>query len=108
MTGKGRRPGRPRGGRNVKTILREIARESICVRDGAPPISIAEALLRKLQHLAMQGDIEADKALDRHLNHLDPEPQAQGGGLLAPGMLNPEEWIRREMIANEFREQPTM
>ncbi len=66
------------------------------------------ALLRKLQHMAMAGDIEADKALDRIRLHVDPDPTGKTDLLVAPQTLTQEEWTRRAEIENGLRSEPTM
>lgn len=110
MSGKNKTRGRPKGARNVRAIVRDLAGEPVASRDagGERQVPVVEALLRKLQHLAMAGDIEADKALDRFRQHVDPEPAAKAGLLVVPQTLSQEEWIRRARIENALKSEPVM
>lgn len=103
-----RRRGRPRGGRNLATIVREIAGELVPVRDGgkAHRLPIWQAVIKRLQLKAMRGDIKADRGVDKLRAVLSPELHPEAGLLVVPGMMETREWIRREEIANRFRQPP--
>lgn len=107
-TGQGRKRGRPKGARNIGTIIREVARERITMREGdiAQSVTIAEALLLKARQLAMTGDIRLDKELDKLRQQLDPPTAEASAYLIAPEQMNAEEWIRRAEIANRFSKPP--
>ena len=101
---------RTKGARNVRTIVHEVAREQVAARNGEADrkISVAEAVLLQIRHLAMKGNIAADKALDKLRVRNNMEPQEHAGILLVPKPLATAEWIRQAEIANRFREKPEM
>ena len=102
--------GRPKGARKLRTLMHDLANEPVVINDadGDRQVPMYMALLRKLQYLAMAGDIEADKALDRFRPRVDPEPTSKPGLLVVPQTLSQEEWIRRAKIENGLRSEPTM
>jgi hypothetical protein len=99
--------GRPRGSRNVKTIVQEFARERHKVKEGGRRRSVTtlELLLRLLVGMSLNGDVRASKLLDRLRDQYDPNTEKLGY-LVVPEGLPAEDWIRREQIRNEFRRPP--
>ncbi len=105
-----RRAGRPKGARNVKTIVKELARQRIPIHEAGEDqqVSVVEALVLKLQHLAMTGDVAANKRLDQLRLRIEPEPPADAGLLVVPQPLAQTEWIRRAEIEDRSRQKPEM
>ena len=99
--------GRPRGSRNVKTIVQEFARERHKVKEGGRRRSVTtiELLLRLLVGMSLNGDVRASKLLDRLRDQYDPNTE-ELGYIVVPEGLPAEDWIRREKIRNEFRRPP--
>jgi hypothetical protein len=99
----GNRNGRPKGSKNTRTIVRELAAERHLVKEDGQPVSYttAELLIITLQRKAMQGDVRASKLLDRYraIYQLEPEEKPQGV-LLVPEPLTIEEW-ERSVKAND-------
>ncbi|MEZ5711371.1 MAG: DUF5681 domain-containing protein [Sphingobium sp.] len=111
MTKKARKRGRPPGSRNTSTITREFAclKVSITEHGGRRKVSMAEVFLRQLRNLALQGDIAAQKLVEKVRHTLNPEADSEMryGVLLAPGMQSEQEWIRRAEIENQYKTMPT-
>jgi hypothetical protein len=104
---RGKRRGRPKGSRNVKTIVQAIAREKHTVREGDETIQLTtvELVFRLLLAQAMKGNIQAEKRLDRFLGR--QRPPTEGRALLiVPEALSPDEFERRMKIYNSFRKNP--
>lgn len=103
-----KRRGRPPGVRNIGTIVKEIALEEVVVRDaaGTHRMSLAQAILKKLQLSAMKGNLAADKFLDDLRLRNAPQQASDAGVLVVPGMLSQEEWVRRQEAENMFRTEP--
>ena len=103
----GNRRGRPKGSQNVKTIVRKIAQEKHSIRDGDETIELTtvELLFRMLAIKAMNGDIRADKHIDRFLDRQSP-PSGGGGYLVVPDTMSDEEWAEREQKLNTLRKSP--
>lgn len=104
----GGKRGRPKGSRNMSTILRELASELVVVRDarGSRKVPLKEALLLKLRQLMVQGDIKSDKFADKLRAQVAPEQAALPGLLVVPEPMSEEEWIRRAEIENQFKQAP--
>ena len=62
--------GRPKGARNLKTIVDDVFSEPVRLRrDGAfIEVSTAEAMLRSMTHKAMKGDVAAFRAVQTFLS----------------------------------------
>ena len=100
--------GRPRGSRNVKTIVQEFARERHKVKEGGRRRSVTtlELLLRLLIGMSLTGDVRASKLLDRLRDQYDPVMKDLEY-LVVPEDLSAKEWVRREKIRNEFKRRPS-
>jgi len=105
----GNRRGRPKGSKNVKTIVSNIAQEKHSIKEGEATIELTtvELLFRMLAVKAMNGDIRADKFIDRFLDRQSP-PSGGGGYLLAPEMPSEEEWVDRAEKLNSLLESPLL
>ena len=103
----GRRGGRMKGARNVRTIVQEIAREGHKVRiEGRiQTLTTAELVVLALSRKAMAGDVRAVREIDRLRDRHGPV-ETTGGVLVVPGEMSPEEWSRRAEIQNRFRKRP--
>ena len=102
---------RTKGARNVRTIVHELAAMKIVIKDAngeSRKVTVLEALIMKAQHLAMTGNIAANKHIDRMRSKLVLDDQKPPGILLAPKIPSKAEWIRRAKIANGLAERPDM
>lgn len=102
--------GRPKGSKNRKTILREIANETHVVREAGKrrKLTTLELVLLRLRNKAMEGkDRRAFKELHRLCQAHQPQtPKGNGGFLVAPAEMSPEEWIAEEEELNKTRKPP--
>ncbi len=105
----GNRRGRAKGSKNVKTIVRNIAQEKHAIKEGEATIELTtvELLFRMLTIKAMNGDIRADKFIDRFLDRQSP-PSGGGGYLLAPELQSVEEWVEQAEKLNSLLESPLL
>ncbi|MEZ5656106.1 MAG: DUF5681 domain-containing protein [Sphingobium sp.] len=105
-----RKRGRPPGALNTSTIYRQFARQKVSITENGVrrKIPMGKALLRLLRHLALEGDIAAQKLVEKIRHTLNPESDSDRhqGVLLAPEMLSPAEWIRRAEIENRYKAEP--
>ena len=85
----GNRRGRPKGSRNVKTIVQEFAQNKArCHHRGRRcKLSTAELLLETLKTLAMNGDYEADRHLERLRDRLRSDIDRECRFACWPGSL---------------------
>ncbi len=94
----GNRRGRPRGSKNRKTIVREIAQETHpFTEDGnRQRRSTLELMLLALRNLAAEGNVRAFRAYKKYLAKYEPqEPHSNAGVLVAPAELTLEEYIEK-------------
>ncbi|AZI36297.1 hypothetical protein [Caenibius tardaugens] len=110
---KARGRGRPPGSVNTRTLVHDLAGDTIMLRDAggvSRQVSIVEALLLALRNLAMTGDIEAAKRLEQLHRMRVPEPTdgSTQGLLLVPEALSVEEWARQEDIRCQHTQPPEM
>jgi hypothetical protein len=103
----GKRRGRPKGSRNVKTIVQAIAREKHTVREGDETIQLTtvELVFRLLLAQAMKGNIQAEKRLDRFLGRQRSSSENLAY-FIVPEPLSPDEFERRMKIYNSLRKNP--
>jgi Family of unknown function (DUF5681) len=103
----GKRRGRPKGSRNVKTIVQAIAREKHTVREGDETIQLTtvELVFRLLLAQAMKGNIQAEKRLDR-LQERQRSSSENLAYFIVPEPLSPDEFERRTKIRNSLRTNP--
>lgn len=104
------RRGRPKGARNEKTILTELANKRVTLREGknTRQVTLLEALLHELRRRVMAGEIAAARLVDRLRPRQEMASRSGAGLLLVPGSLTPQEWIRREEVRNLYRQAPQM
>ena len=107
---KSRKRGRPPGSRNRSTIVQEVAGQKVTINETGVKrsVTLAEALLLRLERMAMNGNTSAVKLLSKLRAKHDPEPADDAGILLAPELPTKEEWIRQAEIKNSFAEPPIM
>ena len=100
----GNRRGRPRGSKNRKTIVREIANEMHAVtEDGLQGRrSTLELMLLALRNRAAEGDVRAFRAFRKYLAKYDPrETDSKLGYIVLSADVTPEEAIAEGETANE-------
>lgn len=96
--------GRPKGSRNVKTIVREFALEKHKVKKGGKTVHLTtvELLLEFLLRKALDGDVQAARKADRLLGRYTSIASENVGYMLAPEILSQEEALRRGNIENKY------
>ena len=96
--GERRNPrGRPKGTRNYKTILQEIAYETHTITEDGKSrrVSTIELVLMSLKNLAMNRNVRAFRLMqDFEQRYQTREIPHQGGYLILPEPLTYEEYIR--------------
>ena len=101
----GNRRGRPRGSKNRKTIVREIAHEmhTVVEQDGRRRRrSTLELMLLALCNLAAGGNVRAFRAYKKYLEKYEPqETNSNVGVLVVPAPMTIEEAIEEGEKANE-------
>ena len=110
MTRKAKK-GRPKGSRNERTIVREVARMQTTISEAGKEerVAIAEVMVRLLERRTMTGDVAADRLLAKLRQRVAPEDEGNKPAfLLVPEPLDAAEWIRRAEIRNGFIEPPLM
>jgi hypothetical protein len=98
--------GRPRGSKNHKTIMREVANEMHpVVEDGKRwRRSTAELMLLALRNRAAQGAVRAISAYERYMAKYAPQAnRSQLGYLVVPAPMTEEEAIEEAENANQKR-----
>lgn len=105
---KKKRGGRPKGARNAKTIVNEIAKEQHTLRiDGKTcKVNTVELLLHVLTAKAMTGNLPAQKLLEKLRDRYAPKVTSSDGYLVVPEGLSNEEFLRRAEIVNKYKEPP--
>lgn len=101
--------GRPRGSKNHKTIMREVANErhTIQMAGTRRRMTTLELVILTLRQLAL--DEGKPRALDLFFelqSKYRPEPIKSGGYIVAPAPMSPEDWIREQMELNKTRMPP--
>ena len=99
----GNRRGRPRGSKNCKTIVREIANEMHTVTEDGRlrRRSILEFMLLALRNRGAEGDVPAFRAFRKYLAKYDPrETDSKLGYIVLSADVTPEEAIAEGETAN--------
>lgn len=107
----GNRKGRPRGSRNRKTIIREIAQQSHTISEHGKECrrTVLEMMLLALRNLALEGNVRAMRAYEDHLNEFEPQDSSSKYGcMVAPAALSPGEWVAEQERLNAERKCPLM
>lgn len=117
----GNKKGRPKGSKNVATILEEALSKTVIVRDGdkVRRISKGEAFVETVLNDSLKSDNQARRVLvsmARLTGQLDvpPEDKTRNGGVMRTGVLllgppeTPEEWERKTCDQQRpYREAPS-
>lgn len=102
--------GRPKGSKNRRTILREIAWQQYPVTQGGKKrkMPLLQIVVMKLAQKALDGtSSQATKEYERILEKYDPEPTHDNAGyLVAPADISPDDWIKRELEENKTLKPP--
>lgn len=100
--------GRPKGSKNRKTIVAEIANEVHNVGRDGQRHSTLYLVLRQLRNMALEGkNGRAFEEYYRLLQAYQPEVVGSNAGyLVAPAPMTPREWIEKQEILNKTRLQP--
>ena len=92
----GNEKGRPRGSKNRKKIVREIANEMHTVTEDGQRRrrSTLELMLLALRNRAAEGNVRVFRAFQKYLAKYEPqETNSKLGVLVAPAGMTAEEWI---------------
>jgi len=102
--------GRPKGSKNRKTILREIAHQQYQVTQNGikRKMSLLQIVVMSLCKKAMEGPgSQAAKEYERLMDQYDPEATHENAGyIVVPAYISPEDWIARELEKNKTRKPP--
>lgn len=89
--------GRPKGAKNRKTIVRDIAskRHTVTINGKQQKLTVLEALILKLQYTAIKRGGQAQREHQRLLKKYDvqQEETRKYGVLVAPPEMTPEEFM---------------
>ncbi len=94
----GNRRGRPRGSKNRKTIVREIAHEMHAVTEDGQRRrrSTLALMLLALRNRVAEGNVRAFRAYKKYLAKYEPqETHSNAGFLVAPAELTLEEYLEK-------------
>ncbi len=100
--------GRPKGSKNRKTMVREIAHEMHAVTESGRKRrrSTLELILLKLRNKALTGNVRAYRAYCEFLEKYEPQNVGSDlGFMVAPAEMTQEEWIAAEMQKNLERQR---
>lgn len=91
----------------MKTILRSLAHEKHTIREADETLTLTtvDLLFRMLAIKAMQGDIQANKFMDRFLERQSP-PSDNAGYLVVPDDMSLEEFAVRADKLNSLAKPP--
>lgn len=102
--------GRPKGAKNRKTIVREVAEElHVVVENGKRrPRSTLELVLLRLRSLALEEkNVRAFGEWHRLTKAYEPEVvDDKAGYMLAPAEMTAEEWVAEQEELNKTRKPP--
>ena len=108
--GSGNPKGRPKGSRNRKTIVKQVANEMHSVmEDGRRQRrSTLDLVLLRLRNLALAGKSpRAFEELNRLLKTYEPQGDGEMVGIMvAPAPMTEEEWIAEQEKKNLTRKPP--
>jgi len=100
--------GRPKGSKNRKTMVREIAHEMHTVTENGRKRrrSTLELILLKLRNKALTGNVRAYRAYCEFLEKYEPQNAGSDlGFMVAPAEMTQEEWIAAETQRNLERQR---
>jgi len=102
--------GRPKGAKNRKTIVQEIASEMHGVIENGKHRrrSTLHLILLRLRNLAMEGkNIRAFEQFQKLIERYEPqETRDDVGYLVVPAEMTPEEWVAKAEEENKTRKPP--
>lgn len=104
--------GRPKGSRNRKTIVAEVANEMHTVVENGKrqSRSTLELVLLRLRNMALEDkNVRAFKEFHRLIKFRDPQAPVDDnvGYLLAPADISPEEWKRKMVEVAKTARHPS-
>ena len=105
----GHRNGRPKGSKNRKTVVTQVANETHAVVEGdvRRRRSTVELVVLTLRNAALEGkNTQAIDEIHRLLKKYEPQSTGNVGWLVVPAEISPEEWVAREEEANKTRKPP--
>ncbi len=110
VRGKSGNPrGRPKGSRNTKTIVRELAAKTHVVNNAGTTrcVTTVELILLAARDRAMSGDVRVAKYLEDLKSRMVPDDSG-AGYLVVPEAMSKEQWIAEQEKLNTLRSMPTI
>jgi len=105
----GKPAGRPKGSKNRKTIVKEIAFEKhkVMTDSGHQTVSTIELSFLELRNQVASGNAQALRVYDAILKRYDVQIRNEGAGvLLVSAQISAEEWIKEQEKKNKTRKPP--
>jgi hypothetical protein len=102
--------GRPKGSKNRKTIVKEVAKEMHVVRENGKrrKLSTLKLVLFSLRNMALEGEnVRAFDEFHRLIKVYQPQATTDLGYLVAPADMTPEEWKAEQREKNKHRKRPS-
>lgn len=102
--------GRPKGSKNRKTIMNEIANEKHTIHETGKPVqrSVLELIMLQLRKQALEGqNLRAFEEMHRLIKFNTPEAADDNVGyLVVPASISELAWVRRAENDNRFSTSP--
>jgi hypothetical protein len=106
----GKPSGRPKGSKNRKTIVKEVAKEMHVVRENGKrrKLSTLKLVLFSLRNMALEGkNVRAFDEFHRLIKAYQPQATTDLGYLVVPAAMTPEEWMAEQREQNKHRKRPS-
>ena len=102
--------GRPKGSKNRKTIVKEVAKEVHVVRENGKrrKLSTLKLVLFSLRNMALEDKkVQAFEEFHRLIKAYQPQATTDVGYLVVPAEMTPEEWMADQTEKNKHRKRPS-
>ncbi len=102
--------GRPKGSKNRKTIVKEVAKEMHVVRENGKrrSLSTLKLVLFSLRNMVLEGkNVRAFDEFHRLIKAYQPQATTDLGYLVVPAAMTPEEWMAEQTEKNKHRKRPS-
>ncbi len=107
----GNSKGRPKGSKNRKTIVKEVANEmhSVIENGKRRKLSTLDLVLLRLRNMALKDkNVRAFEELHRLIKAYQPQATNDDVGyLVVPAEMTPEEWMAEQREKNKHRKRPS-
>jgi hypothetical protein len=102
--------GRPKGSKNRKTIVKEVANEmhSVIENGKRRKLSTLKLVLFSLRNMALEDKkVQAFEEFHRLNKVYQPQATTDVGYLVVPAEMTPEEWMAEQREKNKHRKRPS-